>query len=679
MIRLKTILQYKNTTLIILIIVLLLSLIRLSIPKHSILNINTNNITGTLLEYKIDGDKLTFIIKDKEKVRCTYYLKEKNELSNLELGIKIKVTGTLNIPNENTIPNTFNYKRYLYNKDIFYIMSVDNISIIDTNTNIFYEIKNKLINYINKFKSKGYLQTFITGNKNYLEEGSYEQYRELGVSHIFAISGMHVSILASIIFKLLGKIKDNIKYYIVITFLLFYSFITSFTASILRSISLYISLFINKRLYLNLNTIQTYYISITILLIINPHLIYDIGFIYSSLVSFSLIRYNHLIKGNYIMKCLKISLISFLFSLPITINNNYEINILSIINNLVFVPLITFIIYPLSLLTLFIPLLDNIYFNLLELTELISNNLFVLNIIIPKLNIFLIIIYYIFLHIFFISYQKKYLLIVLLIIIFNKYSCLIDNSYYVYFLDVGQGDSSVIKYKDEVIMIDTGGKMNYEKEEWRKKKEYHISDNTIKFLKSIGATNIDYLILTHGDYDHLGEAEYLINNFKVKELIINCGDINDLEKNLLINKYNYCIKELNLNKSKLYFINNNLYDNENDNSIVIYTKLYNTSLLLMGDASKEVEHNILKEYNLENIDILKVGHHGSKTSTSEYFINTINPKYSIISVGKNNRYGHPNKEVLDNIKNYKIYRTDEDGSIIFKIKNKKMKIETCSS
>ena len=82
---------------------------------------------------------------------------------------------------------------------------------------------------------------------------------------------------------------------------------------------------------------------------------------------------------------------------------------------------------------------------------------------------------------------------------------------------------------------------------------------------------------------------------------------------------------------------------------------------------------------LGKVDILKVGHHGSKTSSSKEFINEINPKYSIISVGKNNRYGHPNKKVLENLENSKIYRTDQDGSIMFKIKNNKLKIETCSS
>ena len=100
--------------------------------------------------------------------------------------------------------------------------------------------------------------------------------------------------------------------------------------------------------------------------------------------------------------------------------------------------------------------------------------------------------------------------------------------------------------------------------------------------------------------------------------------------------------------------------------------------MFMGDAGVEKEKDILDKYSINNIDVLKVGHHGSKTSSGKEFIEEINPKYSIISVGKNNRYGHPNKEVLDNLKNSKIYRTDQDGSIMFKIKNKKLKIETCS-
>ena len=98
----------------------------------------------------------------------------------------------------------------------------------------------------------------------------------------------------------------------------------------------------------------------------------------------------------------------------------------------------------------------------------------------------------------------------------------------------------------------------------------------------------------------------------------------------------------------------------------------------MGDAGVEVEENLLEKYNLKNIDVLKVGHHGSKTSSSKSFIDEINTKYSIISVGKNNRYGHPNDSVLENLNNSKIYRTDQDGSIMFKVKNDKLKIEICA-
>ena len=93
---------------------------------------------------------------------------------------------------------------------------------------------------------------------------------------------------------------------------------------------------------------------------------------------------------------------------------------------------------------------------------------------------------------------------------------------------------------------------------------------------------------------------------------------------------------------------------------------------------KKKEKDILEKYNVSKIDVLKIGHHGSKTSSSKDFIDEMNPKYSVISVGKNNRYGHPNKEVLDVLNDSKIYRTDQDGSIMFKIKKDKLQIETCS-
>ena len=187
----------------------------------------------------------------------------------------------------------------------------------------------------------------------------------------------------------------------------------------------------------------------------------------------------------------------------------------------------------------------------------------------------------------------------------------------------------------------------------------------------------------HGDYDHMGEAINLVENFKVENVIFNCGEFNDLEQELkkALDKkkipYYSCVKELNVNNNKLYFLNNKDYGNENDNSSVIYIKLNNHKFLFMGDAGVEVEQDLIEKYNLQDIDVLKVGHHGSNTSSSNNFIDEINPKYSIISVGKNNRYGHPNDSVLDNLVDSQIYRTDQDGSIMFEIKNNKLQIETC--
>lgn len=180
----------------------------------------------------------------------------------------------------------------------------------------------------------------------------------------------------------------------------------------------------------------------------------------------------------------------------------------------------------------------------------------------------------------------------------------------------------------------------------------------------------------------MGDAINLINNFKVEKVIFNNGDYNNLESELikvLEEKnipYYQNVKELNIDDNKLYFLNDKFYNNENDNSNVIYTEFNDYKFLFMGDAGIKVEDDLLKKYNLSNIDVLKIGHHGSKTSSSEDFIVSINPKYSVISVGKNNRYGHPNNEILKNLEESTIYRTDLDGSIIFKIKNNKLKIET---
>ena len=397
---------------------------------------------------------------------------------------------------------------------------------------------------------------------------------------------------------------------------------------------------------------------------------------------------SQIITGNYIQKLLKTSLLSFIVSIPISLFNYYQINILSIFYNLFYVPLVSYIIFPLSLLTfIFKPLLPvyNIFINILEKTSIFFNKITIGKITFPKLNIIVYLSYVVILIICLIyikKQNKKPLVILISILTIHYLTPYLHNDTYIQMIDVGQGDSILIhlKNKNKNILIDTGGKETYSNKNNLSK---IVTTITIPLLKSKGIRKIDYLMLTHGDYDHMGEAISLVENFKVEKVIFNCGDFNDLEKDLIkvLDKkkipYYSCIKELNINNNKLYFLNNKDYGNENNNSSVIYSELNNHKFLFMGDAGVEVEKDLIKKYNLQDIDVLKVGHHGSKTSSSKEFINQINPKYSIISVGKNNRYAHPNKEVLSVLEKSKIYRTDQDGSIMFKIKNNKLKIETC--
>ena len=169
----------------------------------------------------------------------------------------------------------------------------------------------------------------------------------------------------------------------------------------------------------------------------------------------------------------------------------------------------------------------------------------------------------------------------------------------------------------------------------------------------------------------MGEAINLVNNFKVEKVIFNCGKFNDLEKELIKVldkkniKYYSCVKELNIDKNKLYFLQTKGYDNENDNSNVIYTEIDGYKFMFMGDAGADKEKDILEKYNISNIDVLKVGHHGSDTSTTYPFLREIMPEYAVISVGDGNSYGHPTDDTLSRLRDadVKVFRTDIQGDI----------------
>ena len=666
MIRLKTLLQYNYFYIILVILVLCLTFIRNSFYNESKFNGSETSFVGIVDEIKKSDDYYKITIKSKEKIIGSYYSKEP---LNISLGDKITFKGTLSKPKNNTIPNTFNYRKYLYNHHVYYLVKIDNIKVISKTRSVKYKVKNYIVKRSEKFKHSDYFKAFLIGDKSEMDD--YSIFQKNGVSHLFAISGMHLSLLSGIILFLFKK--SRFKEILACIFLILFSMITNYSASIYRSLLLFIYIVLNKKLDLRISTVNVLLLVVCTLLIFNPLIIYDMGFLYSVSVSLGLILFNKYMKKNYFVNMFLTSFIAFLFSLPITLYYNYEINLMQIINNVVIVPLVSIIIYPLTILTFIFSFLEPILNVFISILKFISTHLIMINIIVPKVSLIFYFIYYVFLFMFLKTNRNIFILLIIIYTLCIKAKPLIDFNTYVYFLDVGQGDSLLIYSKHKVILIDTGGNDNVK-----------VSDNTIKFLKSTGKSKINYLVLTHGDYDHMGEAISLVENFRVEKVIFNCGSYNELEKNLIKVldkkkiKYYSCIKELNIDKNKLYFLQTKEYDNENDFSNVIYTKLDGYKFMFMGDASSTTEEEILEKYNLQDIDVLKVGHHGSKTSSSKKFIDEIEPKYSIISVGKNNRYGHPNNEVLNNIKDSKIYRTDLDGSIMFKIKNDKFKIETCS-
>lgn len=682
MIKLRTILLQSNIYRVTIVGVIIYALIVTLLPKYeSVYKGSEEDFLCSIDNYKIEEDKMKLELVCKEKLVGSYYFKNdeyKFFKKKVNIGSSVIVKGKLVSPKNNTVPYLFNYKKYLYNKRVYYTLKIDSIKILNENSNPFIKLKNRVIKHVNSYKDSTYLYAFILGKTELISDEVLTSYRENGISHLFALSGLHVSIFSSILLFILKKLrfKEILNYVLIFIFLLLFSFITGFSPSILRATLLFFLLSINKVFYLNIRTLDILYLVFIILVIINPFIIYNLSFILSFTAAFFLIFSSDLLKGkNYFVSLFKVSLLSYFASLPLSIYYFGYTNLLGTILNLVFVPLVSFVVFPLTLLTFIISKfysILNITTNLLESLSLLFNK-FKIIIYFPRINLIFVFIYLSILMLY-IKFKKKiclYLIIVLLI--FFKIRPYMDNNTYIYYIDVGQGDSILVvtPHLKKTILIDTGGIVSFNENY----KSNIVKNKTIPFFRRIGINKVDYLFLTHGDYDHAGEASELLSNFCVKKVFINKGNINNIEKKIN-NKEVLTLKNFVIDNIKVNSLNNNVFNNENDDSTILLFNIYDYKFLFMGDASIKTEEYLLNNYILPNVDILKVGHHGSYTSTSTDFINVIKPKYSVISVGENNMYKHPNKSVLDILDNTKLFRTDVDGTIEVKISKKGYKIKT---
>ncbi len=687
MIKLRKILLFKSIYITLFIISLIYLVIYINIDFTSSFEGSETKVDGEVLSIKYQGNKMTLTLKTIEKLIATYYFDTEEELNKikneLSLGDTLTLEGELKTPISSKNFYGFSYPTYLKYQKIYYIMEVSKFHIKSKNSNIIYSIRDTIRKGIKNDKVGSYIKVFFLGDDSSFDSTLEDDFRDLGISHLFALSGTQISFL--IMLLTLRQRTFNLKNFILIfCFLSCYYLIIDSCSAIDRALIFSLVFSINKAFNLNIKPFFLILLSLSILFFINPYYIFDVGFQYSTVISCTLILYmNNKKSRGKIIDLLEVSWVSFLVSLPISLYHFSYINPLSIIYNLFYVPFINIIIFPLSMICFFIPHLSFIlefFINIFENSVRLLSNINIGYIVLARFNLVYYLLYFvlIFFYLFFKVKRKLFLLLIFLMVLVHYYYPKVFPVDALYMIDVGQGDSFLLTSNNKSMLIDTGGVIPYYQEEWMKYEKNSQGKYLVTFLKQLGITKLDYLLLTHGDYDHAGEALTIMDEIRVCNVFFNGNDLNSLEKKIWNNTTNH----YKLNEGDSFTLGNfnflvisNTYQDENDSSLVLYSIIDNNKILFMGDASIKSEEYILDNYNLFDITILKVGHHGSRTSSSEDFINYINPTYSLISAGINNKFNHPHKEVVERLENNGsiIYNTRENGMVMFDFTHNKIK------
>lgn len=594
----------------------------------------------------------------------------------------------------------FDYSLYLKSKKIFGSILADNVEKIGENSSIYFKylgqvnklkniILNRIENNIEKTNSQ-VISAVLVGDKTSLEKEIKDKFRVSNLSHMLAISGAHFGFIILFCTFLVKRLKfKRFGQVITIFAIVFFMTLTGMTPSVVRAGIMAIISILSSILKRKTDIYTSLAIALFIQIINNPYVIFDVGLQLSfggvlgiALFTKPIEEKLNKIKELKINSALAVTLGANIIIMPIMMYQFSTISLTFVISNLLAGSLLGVIVI-LGFMSVIINI-KPLYFVLNLLVSVFSKIASIcsklpLSLIYVKtpslIQVFLI--YFIIFLFYLILIERlnlfsiKQLFISLLIIIFILNYRIPNNNLIIHFIDVGQGDSCLMLHKGNVIMIDGGGSSD---------SKYDIGENTlVPYLLARKITKIDYLVVSHFDSDHAQGFIYVLKHLKVKNAIL---PIQATNSNLYQNFISICqAKKINviyLRRGDLFNIGDlkfetlhpsNKFISENamnNNSLVLRLDFFNTSILFTGDIEAIAEQELVSKCKLKlDADILKVGHHGSNTSTSESFLEAVSPKIALIGVGLDNKFGHPNEDVINRLKNNNIhiYRTDEEGEI----------------
>lgn len=529
--------------------------------------------------------------------------------------------------------------------------------------------------------------TLSIGNKNYISPDFFDSLQKLGIYHLYVISGTHVAFLSGVIFGVLKyfRLPLNIIKIIIIISLIFFLFLNFFSPSVLRAVFMGVLLlvcsFFKKKPYLAIISL-----SALIQILINPYVIYHAGFQLSYVTTYFILLTRPLFMHySSIIQLVLITVISELSTLVIVLIHFNEISISGLLLNIVFVPVFSFIIFPsviifnLLIFLHFPPTINELYhllFSLMKsciylISDAFKHRISVKNLSGTTIIILLFLTYRLTVNVLQFKAKKIIVCIMIFITVLVVNHQHLNTEFTLTMVDVGQGDAFVIQdHKNyKTVLIDTGGAYKHDDS------TINLSDKTLlPYLKEQGIDFIDLLIISHLDLDHSGEVINILEKKEVGNIIMNTQDI----------KFNEWVMQLSPEQQSLIVdsrrfsefsvgdihFENFLHESEpldsNEQSVVLKAHLNHFSILFTGDAGLRTEEELMSLYNLKS-DILKVGHHGSDTSSGERFIDEVSPEISLISAGVNNRYGHPHDSVVETLEPSRIISTNAKGMVEFKI------------